>query len=287
MPLSRLPLAGAALALLAACHPNQPTAERPPTARPAAAASMALLAPPLTPPTDAFGLPGEQIAELRPATAVAFARLDSASSLAATLGDTADRPLPASVRRVGRSLLLSPSAGPMVRLRTTLTKLYASEADHSRRYQYLGSLPAAHQWAVLESEWAATRTLLIDQRTGRRLAVSGSPAASPKGSFVLAASTGRAACSECFNGLSLVRIDPSGPRLLWQRELAATMPVRARWAGPGRWLLQALRPAPAGDSTSSDDTPQYDYLELSLPTAAASNYYKKHELRSTVKLMKP
>lgn len=250
LPTCCRPLAALALGLLATCQPADPPARTAgPPARPA----------PATPPLDTLHLPGGQVAELRPATAAAFARLDSASSVPALGHDSSDQPLPAGVRRVGRRLLLQPTAGPLVRV-VSSRPAATTEGNSGCNYQYWGSLPAAHQWVAFGRGWAYEQTLLIDQRTGRQLVVDGRPAASPKGSYVLVCGASWEG-GDGFNGLTLVGTTPAGPRQLWRRPLRGPGPQQARWAAPGCWLLQvASRAELAGDLPY-----HYQYLALTLP----------------------
>jgi hypothetical protein len=111
--------------------------------------------------------------------------------------------------------------------------------------------------------WESDGVVLVDQRTGARLEVAGYPAASPDGRYVLATSPGLGGGDQV-NSLSLIRIEPAGPRLLWQREPAAWAPEKARWAGPNRVLLQLSRPGPDGELP---EPPRPEYAELSLPAA--------------------
>ncbi|MGI4873886.1 MAG: hypothetical protein ACRYFX_22225 [Janthinobacterium lividum] len=126
------------------------------------------------------------------------------------------------------------------------------------RYQYLGSLPSMHQWVVRANYWESDGTVLVDQRTGRQLEQPGRPFASPDGRHLLLCSPGLGGVDQA-NMLSLVRVEATGPRLVWQREPTAWEAEEARWASPNR-VLPRLRQA-AG---LLDDAPPV-YAELTLP----------------------
>lgn len=263
--LPHIALGGLAAVLLSAgaCRPDQPatqqpTAAQPPTASPAVADTA------LAYPTDTLHLPGG-VVRLRPSSASAFNQL-SMSSLPDINNDSlAERqPLASTqgrVRREGLGLVLTPTQGPPVRLASTPPAEFTLQNAQGVRYQYQGSLPAAHQWVVRAWYWESDGTVLVDQRTGRRVEVLGNPAASPDGRFVLLTSPGLGGGDQP-NAVSLVQIDADGPRLLWQREPTAWEPETARWASPGLAVLR-LRHANA-DGSMADDAPIV-HVQLPLP----------------------
>lgn len=259
----QITLGGLAAALLSAsaCRPDWPTTEETTVAHPSAAM---LVDTALAYPSDTLHLPGI-VVRLRPVSAPEFDQLafrgvpDVANdslverkSLAAAQGQ---------VRREGLALVLRPAQGPAVRLASTPAAEFTLQNDKGVRYQYQGSLPAAHQWVVRAWYWESDGTVLIDQRTGRRLEVLGNPVTSADGRFVLLTSPGLGGGDQP-NALSLVKIDADGPRLLWQREPTAWVPEAARWANPGLAVLR-LRHTSA-DGALADDAPA-TYVQLPLP----------------------
>jgi len=109
--------------------------------------------------------------------------------------------------------------------------------------------------------WEASGAVLVDQRTGRRLAeLPGDPVAAPDGRLVLLTSPGLSGGDQP-NTLSLVRIDAAGPRLLWQREPTTWEPVEARWASPTQAVLKLRHLNAQGEMP--DDAPD-TYAELTL-----------------------
>ncbi len=263
--LPHLALGGLAAVLLSAsaCRPDAPATERP-TAGPPAAAPPPLADTALAYPSDTLHLPGG-VVRLRPATAAAFNRLPVRGLPDVANDSLAERPPLAAaqgrVRRAGRVLVLTPAQGPPVRLASTPPAEFTLQNDQGVRYQYWGSLPAAHQWVVRAWYWESDGTVLVDQRTGRRVEALGSPVASPDGRFVLLTSPGLGGGDQP-NALSLVEITADGPRLRWQREPTAWQPEAARWQAPGVALLR-LRHTSA-DGSLADEAPA-TYVQLPLP----------------------
>ena len=254
----------ALLLTTAACRPKTPaTGQAPPPTAPGPAARPSAPAGPATAtaPPDTLHLPGGQVARLRPVAAAAFNQLPTnplhempndpaAENLAATQG---------RVRRQGLDLFLQPAQGGQVRLTSTATE--ATLQDGGVKYEYWGSLPAAHQWVVRAWYWEVAGTVLVDQRTGRHLLLLGDPVAAPDGRLVLLINSGLSGGDQA-NALTLVQIAADGPRQLWQREPTTWEPQEARWAAPGRAVLRLRHVNAQGDMP--DDAPT-TYAELSLP----------------------
>ena len=247
---------------VSACRPDQPATEQPTAARPPAAPSVADTA--LAYPSDTLHLPGG-VVRLRPTSAAAFDQLPAGGLPDVANDSLAEvQPLAAAqgrVRREGLALVLMPAQGPPVRLASTPPAEFTLQNGQGVRYQYQGSLPAAHQWVVRAWYWESDGTVLVDQRTGRRVETLGAPVASADGRFVLLTSPNLSGGDQP-NTLSLVQIDADGPRQLWQREPTAWEPDAARWASPGLAILR-LRQADA-DGRTADDAPT-TYVQLPLP----------------------
>ena len=253
----------AVLLSLSACRPDQP-ATAPPTAAQLPTAPPTLADTTLAYPSDTLHLPGV-VVRLRPASAVAFNQLPFRGLPDVANDSLAEKPPLAAtqgrVRREGLNLVLTPAEGPPVRLASTPPAEFTLQNSQGVRYQYQGSLPAAHQWVVRAWYWESDGTVLVDQRTGRRLEVPGNPVTSADGRFVLLTSPGLGSGDQP-NALSLVQIDDDGPRLRWQREPTAWAPEAARWQNPGIALLR-LRHADA-EGSLPDDAPA-TYVQLPLP----------------------
>ena len=269
-------LAACLLLSAGACHPDAPATRQAPLAA-APAATPATTVPPAATPatsaaaelagkaTDTLHLPGGQVLRLLPAPAAAFNQL-AADSLPDLDADSPDQHLEATqgrVRRQGLDLLLTPTQGPVVQLASTPPAKFTLQNGDAVRYVYWGSLPAAHQWVVQAWYWESDGIMLVDQRTGRRLELTGHPVASPDGRYVLAASAGLGGGDQP-NSLSLAEITAAGPRLRWEREPTAWAPERVRWSGPRQALLEIARPAADGQLPYP---PRPDYLRLALPAA--------------------
>ena len=266
MPTLYSPALGGLTAVLlsaSACHPDQPATERPTAVQPPAA-SPAPADTALAYPSDTLHLPGG-VVQLRPTSAAAFNQLPPRGLPDIANDSLAEQqPLGATqgqVRREGLSLVLTPAQGPPVRLVSTPPAEFTLQNGEGVRYQYWGSLPAAHQWVVRAWYWESDATVLVDQRTGRRVEVLGNPVPSADGRFVLLTSPGLGGGDQP-NALSLVQIDADGPRLRWQREPTAWEPEAARWQNPGLALLR-LRHASA-DGSLADNAPAV-YVQLPLP----------------------
>jgi hypothetical protein len=258
---SNLGSLAAALLATSACRPDAP-----PTAPPAQAPATTEATAPgaATAPADTLHLPGGRVVQLRPSTASAFNKLP-ASTLPDLPNDPAAEPLATAqgqVRRQGLALFLKPAQGGEVKFSSTPDAEFTMQNGEGVKYMYWGSLPAAHQWAVRAWAWESSGTVLVDQRTGRRLTeLPGDPVAAPDGRLVLLTSPGLDG-SDQPNTLSLVQIEATGPRLLWQREPTTWEPVEARWASPTRAVLKLRHLNAQGEMP--DDTPE-TYAELALP----------------------
>jgi len=215
-------------------------------------------------PTDTLHLPGGRVSQLRPTTAAAFNQLPT-SDLPDLPNDPAAEPLPAAPGRVGRqglALLLKPAQGPAVKLLSTPDTEFTLQNGAGVKYMYWGSLPAAHQWVVRAWAWESAGAVLVDQRTGRRLdELPGDPVAAPDGGLVLLTSAGLGGGDQP-NMLSLIQVDATGARLLWQREPTTWEPAEARWAAPNRVVLKRRHTLPDG---SLPDEAHVTYDELTLP----------------------
>ncbi|TPG66541.1 hypothetical protein [Hymenobacter nivis] len=250
----------------AACRPDAPATEQAatPAAAPVPAALPSVAASPAAPgPTDTLHLPGERVAQLHPSTVAAFNQLP-ASSLPELANEPEAEPLPASqgqVRRQGLDLLLQPAQGSAAKLASTPDAEFTLQNAKGVKYMYWGSLPAAHQWVVRAWYWESVGTVLVDQRTGRYVELMGEPVASPDGRFVLLTSPGLGGGDQA-NLLTLVEITADGPRLLWEREPTTWEPVAARWAAPGRVLIER-RHTLADGSMADDARVTYDELTVS------------------------
>ncbi|MGI4873791.1 MAG: hypothetical protein ACRYFX_21740 [Janthinobacterium lividum] len=263
------PFRMAALLLLgtSACRPDQPSqpATEPPPAAPPKIAAASVSAPTAAGPTDTLHLPGGQVVQLRPTTAAAFYKLP-----VSRLPDLANEPgaehLPtgSQVRRQGLDLLLQPAQGNVVQLASTPDAQFTLQNGNGVKYMYWGTLPAAHQWVVRAWYWESDATVLVDQRTGRHLAVPGHPVASPDGRYIVLTSPGLGGGDQS-NTLALVQVEATGPHLLWQREPTAWEPVAAAWAAPNRVVLK--RRHTLTDGSMADDA-QVTYDELTLPRPA-------------------
>ncbi|UOQ72550.1 SMI1/KNR4 family protein [Hymenobacter cellulosilyticus] len=172
----------AALTLLAACRPDTPATESasapPPTAAPEAAPANS---------TDTLRLPGGVVLQLQPSTAAAFDQLP-ASALPAIANDSTveEKALATAQDRVRRqelNLMLKPDQGPEVQLASTPPAEFTLENGDGVRYQYWGSLPTAHQWVVQAWYWESSGVVLVDQRTGRRAELLGTPSAAPMAAY--------------------------------------------------------------------------------------------------------
>ncbi|MDO7844724.1 hypothetical protein Q5H92_00025 [Hymenobacter sp. M29] len=243
----------------AACRPDTSPAQEKPAATPAPAAP----APSATAnPADTLHLPGGQVVQLHPSTAAVFNQLP-ASGLPDLPNDPTAEPLAAAqgkVRRQGLDLFLPSAQGGEVKLSSTPDADFTLQNADGVKYMYWGTLPAAHQWAVRAWYWESSGTVLVDQRTGRRLALIGDPVASPDGRLVLLTSPGLGG-GEQANLLELAEIDAAGPRLRWRREPTAWEAREARWAAPNRAILKLRHLNAQGEMP--DDAPE-TYAELDI-----------------------
>lgn len=264
------------LALVAAaCRPDQPaTTAQPAVETPAAtqpAASAAAFTPPTGPlrsgdterPTDhdTLHVPGGGVLYLKPSTKAAFEQAPAGPDWEADKRLTTS----GSVRRVGDDLLLQPAHGPVVKFTTRRTDNNSSSAAISQQAQvrYLGLLAPAHAWVVQTDSSSKSVTTLVDQRTGRRTVVTGQPAASPDGQYLIGVRSdqGNDGSDESATGLQLYQLAPSGPRLLWARHPLQWGATEARWLGPRTLLLKQ-------DHESADqesEAPPETYVQVELP----------------------
>lgn len=261
---------------VAACHPDQPattgspSAPAAPTAQPPAA-SAAAFTPPTGPlrsgdtarPTDhdTLHVPGGGVLYLKPSTATAFAQAPT------ELDWEADKRLTASgpVRRVGDDLLLQPGRGPVVQFTSRRPGASSSNAEISQQAEtrYLGQLAKAHLWVVQTDSATKHVTTLIDQRTGRRTTVTGQPAVSPDGRYLLSTRSdqGNDGSDESAVGTQLYELTPAGPRLLWARLPRHWGSSEARWLGPRTVLLKQDYEATNQEAESPPET----YVQVELP----------------------
>jgi hypothetical protein len=248
-----------------ACHSDPPATQQPATSSPAAASPPAPAGPGAAQAAagDTLHLPGGRVVQLRTITAEAFNKLPF-SGLPELVNEPAAEHLPAEQGRITRQglvLRLRPAQGPEVRLASTPDAQFTLQNAAAVRYRYWGSLPTAHQWAVRAWAWESAGTVLVDQRTGHRLAeLPGSPVAAPDGRLVLFLSPGLGGGDQA-NMLSLAQIDSTGARLLWQIEPTTWEPVEARWAAPSRVVLKRRHTLPDG-SLADDARVTYDELPL-------------------------
>lgn len=261
-PYSKL-FAISALLAAAACRPDSPATQD----KPAAPPTPGTATPPAGSPAaaaDTLHLPGGRVVSLRPSTAAAFNQLP-ASPLPDLPNDPAAEPLaaaPGRVRRQGLDLFLATAQGGEVKFSSTPDSEFTLQNGEGVKYMYWGSLPAAHQWVVRAWAWESAGTVLVDQRTGRRLAeLPGDPVPAPDGRLVLLTSPGLGGGDQA-NALSLVQITDAGPQLLWQREPSTWEPEEARWAAPNRAILKLRHRNAQGDMP--EDAP-VTYAELVLP----------------------
>jgi hypothetical protein len=264
------------LALLAAaCHPDQPATTSPPAADATPAAQPSPAAPAFTPPTgplrsgdtehptdhDTLHVPGGGVLYLKPSTAAVFERAPT------ELTGEADKPLTTTgqVRRVGNDLLLQPAHGPVVKFTNRRpTENSTNEAiNQQAESRYLGQLVKAHLWVVQTDSSTKYVTTLVDQRTGRRTMVTGQPAVSPDGQYLLSTRSDQAndGSDESAVGTQLYQLTPAGPRLLWTRLTLHWGSNEARWIGPRTVLLkQDYEPA-----SQESDAPPETYVQVDLP----------------------
>ena len=108
--------------------------------------------------------------------------------------------------------------------------------------------------------------LLVDQRTGRRTSLLGTPSASPDGRYLLSS------CEDVSSGgtptnLSLYRCGSAAPQLVWTRDLTEWGPRAARWRDARHVvLLQAhADPNAQADVALAAGRVPLTYAELELP----------------------
>lgn len=261
----------------AACHPDQPTAtgapaaQGPPNSKPLTSATAAAFVPPTgrlrsgdtSQPTDhdTLHVPGDGVLYLKPSTATAFARAPT------ELSWDADKRLTASgsARRVGDDLLLQPERGPVVKFTTRRTNASSSNAELTQQAEsrYLGQLAQAHLWVVQTDSATKHVTTLVDQRTGRRTTVTGQPAVSPDGQYLLSTRSGQGndGSDESTVGTQLYQLTPAGPRLRWTRLTQQWGSNEARWVGPRTVLLKQEYESADQEAEAPSET----YVQVELP----------------------
>jgi hypothetical protein len=261
----------------AACHPDQPATTGAPAAQGAPASQPPAPAAPavFTPPTgrlrsgdtdhptdhDTLHVPGGGVLYLKPSTASAFEQAPT------ELAWEADKRLTATgrVRRVGDDLLLQPERGPVVKFTTRRITEHSSNAEINQQAEshYLGQLAKAHAWVVQTDSATKHVTTLVDQRTGRRTTVTGQPAVSPDGQYLLSTRSdqGNDGSDESTVGTQLYQLTPAGPRLLWTRLTQRWGSSEARWIGPRTVLLK--QEYESADQES--DAPPETYVQVELP----------------------
>jgi hypothetical protein len=262
-----------------ACHPDQPATTSQPAAQvtPAdqAPAAVTPTASAFTPPTgplrsgdttrptnrDTLHVSGGGVLYLKPSTAVAFAQAPTELDWDADKRLTSTGP----VRRVGNDLLLQPGRGPVVKFSTRLPGASSSneDSDNQTESRYLGQLTQAHVWVVQTDSAAKHVTTLVDQRTGRRTIVTGQPAVSPDGQYLIGVRSDQAndGSDESDTGMQLYQLTPGGLRLLWTCQPSQWGATEARWLGPRTVLLkQDHEPA-----SQESDAPPETYVQVELP----------------------
>jgi hypothetical protein len=262
-----------------ACHPDQPTTTDQPTTQAVPADQPAVASAPIasafTPPTgrlrsgdtehptdhDTLRLPSGGVLYLKPSTAAAFERAPT------ELDWEADKRLTTSgqVRRVGDDLLLQPERGSLVKFTTRRTSENSStlEINQQAEPRYLGQLAKAHLWVVQTDSATKHVTTLVDQRTGHRTVVTGQPAVSPDGQYLLSTRSdqGNDGSDESAVGTQLYELTPAGPRLLWTRLTRHWGSNEARWLGPRTVLLKQDHEAANQEAESSPET----YVQVEMP----------------------
>jgi len=260
----------------AACHPDQPAttdapvAQSAPTSQPPAPTAPAVFIPPTgrlrsgdtdhSTDHDTLHVSGG-VLYLKPSTAAAFAQAPSELNWEADKRLTASGPL----RRVGDDLLLQPERGPVVTFTTRRTTEHSSNAEINRQAEsrYLGQLAKAHVWVVQTDSATKHITTLVDQRTGRRTIVTGQPAASPDGQYLLSTRSGQGndGSDESAVGTQFYQLTPAGPRLLWTRLTQHWGSSEARWLGPRTVLLKQEYESADQEADALPET----YVQVELP----------------------
>jgi len=260
-----------------ACHSDQPAttgapaAQGAPTSQPPTPAAAAVFTPPTgrlhsgdtDQPTDhdTLHVPGGGLLYLKPSTAAVFAQAPT------ELAWEADKRLTTSgpVRRVGDDLLLQPASGPVVKFTTRRTTAASSNAEISQQAEsrYLGQLAQAHLWVVQTDSATKHVTTLVDQRTGRRTVVTGLPAVSPDGQYLLSTRSdqGNDGSDESAVGTQLYQLTPAGPHLLWTLLTQHWGSSEARWLGPRTVLLKQEYESTDQESNARSET----YVQVELP----------------------
>jgi len=263
----RLSLRPALLLLLAGCHPDQPAST------PAASQSPAA-APVASAPNDTLAVAdstGRRVAilSLRSSTKAKFAKLPAGPLPARPFyqKNQSDAPLPPDgrVQRRGDLLILHPAQGSAVTLKPEPS---SEEGPEGREigYFYWGSLPQVRQWVVDVITDEGSLVLLIDQRTGRRTTLLGTPSVSPDGRYLLSV------CEDVTSGgtptdLSLYRCGSDAPQLVWSRDPQRWGPRAARWRDARHVVLLQARPDPdpEADVSLALTRVPLSYAELELP----------------------
>ncbi|WP_345237453.1 hypothetical protein [Hymenobacter saemangeumensis] len=157
------------------------------------------------------------------------------------------------VQREGIQLRFKPEQGPEV-----VIKNDTADTEAMAFYHYWGTLASARQWVVSVGLYEGSAVELIDQRTGRRTPAWGQPVASPDGRYVVTYSADLGAAFDP-NGLQLFKVEPTGLRLVWERDLSSWEPRQVSWLDNTTLLIkQAQGPA------EEDGKPQSAYMRLDL-----------------------
>jgi hypothetical protein len=138
-----------------------------------------------------------------------------------------------------------------------------AEINQQAESHYLGQMAKAHLWVVQTDSSTKHVTTLVDQRTGRLTVVTGQPAVSPDGQYLLStrSSQGNDGSDESTVGMQLYQLTPVGPRLLWTRLTQHWGSSEARWLGPRTVLLkQEYEPA-----NQEAEAPPATYVRVELP----------------------
>jgi len=138
-----------------------------------------------------------------------------------------------------------------------------AEIARQAEAHYLGQLAQAHLWVVQTDSATKHVTTLVDQRTGRRTIVTGLPAVSPDGQYLLSTRSdqGNDGSDESAVGTQLYQLTPAGPRLRWTRLTQHWGSSEARWLGPRTVLLKQDYEAADQEAEAPPET----YVQVELP----------------------
>lgn len=172
--------------------------------------------------------------------------------------DSADAPTLAQtggrVQRQGMALRFKAANG-----RTVVLQNDTTDSENAIAYLYWGSLPTVHQWVVNAGLWEGRMVVLIDQRTGQRTNIWGQPTVAPDGRHILVNSCDLVATFDP-NGFQLLQLQPTGPKLIWERELSNWGPADTRWLADGTVVVKQEF-GPTGDNSELPAR----YVKLRLP----------------------